>query len=118
MSEASLESQRNLSNSQEEVQSDMDKSVSQSESCTDDTHMTEIHINESNSAKHLSQERNAEDDEGHQDAVLQNCSSNDRVHTGTEENSDPRSANPQTSKSFKVILSTASLSAFSRSKLL
>lgn len=103
MTEASLESQRNLSDSHEEVQGDMDESVSQSESCTDDTHMTEININDSSSDKKLSHERNGEDDEGHQDAVIQHCSSSDRVHTLTEENSDPRSD--------KVMLSTASVSA-------
>ncbi|XP_017316909.1 arfaptin-1 isoform X2 [Ictalurus punctatus] len=102
MSEASLKSQRNLSCSQEEVQSDTDKSVSQSESITDDMHMTEIHINDSSSAEILSHERNDEDgddvDEGHQDAVMQNHSSNDRVHTVTEKISDPRTANPETSQ--------------------
>ncbi|XP_053475295.1 arfaptin-1 isoform X2 [Ictalurus furcatus] len=108
MSEASLKSQRNLSCSQEEVQSDMDKSVSQSESITDDMHMTEIHINDSSSAEILSHERNDEDgddvDEGHQDAVMQNHSSNDRVHTVTEKISDPRSANPETSQNVKVVM--------------
>lgn len=115
MSEASLKSQRNLSCSQEEVQSDTDKSVSQSESITDDMHMTEIHINDSSSAEILSHERNDEDgddvDEGHQDAVMQNHSSNDRVHTVTEKISDPRTANPETSQNVKVILSTAAVSS-------
>lgn len=114
MSEASLGPQRNLSDSQEAVQTDMDKSGSQSEGCTDDTHMTEIHINDGSSAKNLSRERNGADAEGYQDAVMHNCSSNDRVHTVAE----PRSTNPETSQSFKVILSTASVSALFCSKLL
>lgn len=117
MSEASLESQKSLSYSQEEVPSDMDKSVSQSESFTDDTHMTEIRINDSSSAKNLIRESNGEEDEGHHDAVMQNCSSN-AVHTVTEENSDPRSANPKTSQNLKVIFSTAMVSALFCSKLL
>ncbi|XP_060773281.1 arfaptin-1 isoform X1 [Neoarius graeffei] len=104
MSEASLESQRSLSDSQEEVPNDMDKSVSQSESFPDDTHMTEIHINDSSSAKNLIHESNGEEDEGHPDVVMQNCSSNDRVHTVTEENSDPKSANPETSQNLKVVM--------------
>lgn len=118
MSEASLESQRSLSDSQEEVPNDMDKSVSQSESFPDDTHMTEIHINDSSSAKNLIHESNGEEDEGHPDVVMQNCSSNDRVHTVTEENSDPKSANPETSQNLKVIFSTAVVSALLCSKLL
>lgn len=111
MSEASLESQRSLSDSQDEVQSDLDEAVSQSESCADDTHMTEISINDGSSDKNL-HERNGKDEEGHQDAVMRKCSSNDRAHTVTEENSDPRSAHPETAHSYKVILSSAEVSAF------
>ncbi|KAK3507543.1 hypothetical protein QTP70_028173 [Hemibagrus guttatus] len=97
MSEASLtESQRNLSVTQEEVQSEMDKSVSQSESLTDDTH-----LNAGSGTKHFSHERNGEeddDDEG-QDTVMQKCSSNDRVHTVTEEK-----ATPETPQNLKLVM--------------
>lgn len=106
MSEASLESQRSLSDSQDEVQSDLDEAVSQSESRADDTHMTEISVNDG------SHERGGKDEEGHQDAVMRKCSSNDRAHTVTEENSDPRSARPEMAHSYKVILSSAEVSAF------
>lgn len=91
MSGASLtESQRNRSVNQEEVQSEMDKSVTQAESLTDDTHFVE---------------RNGEDDdddEGQQDTVMQQYSSNDRVDTVTEETSAP-----ETPQNIKVKLSTA-----------
>ncbi|XP_026989826.1 arfaptin-1 isoform X2 [Tachysurus fulvidraco] len=100
MSEASLESEKNLTVTQEEVQSDMDKSVSQSESLTDDTHVTESHINASKGATNLSHERNGEDDEGHQDTVMQNRSNSDRVHTVTKEKS-----NPEASQNIKLVMS-------------
>lgn len=106
MSEASLESQKSLSVTQEEVQSDMDKSVSQSESLTDDTHVTESHINASKGAKNLSHQHNGEDDEGHQDTLMQNLSNSDRVHTVTKEK-----PNPEASQNIKVKLSTATVSA-------
>lgn len=118
MSEARLDSQRNLSKYQEEVQRDMDKSVSPSESCTDDMHMTEIHISDSSSAKNLSHEHTGEEEEGHQDAIMQNCGSNERVHTDPEENSDPSSTNPETSQNFKVMLLASWVSALFCSKLL
>ncbi|KAK2865927.1 hypothetical protein Q7C36_001983 [Tachysurus vachellii] len=100
MSEASLESQKSLSVTQEEVQSDMDKSVSQSESLTDDTHVTQSHINASKGAKNLSHQRNGEDDEGHQDTVMQNCSNSDSVYTVTKEKS-----NPEASQNIKLVMS-------------
>ncbi|XP_060720002.1 arfaptin-1 isoform X2 [Tachysurus vachellii] len=100
MSEASLESQKSLSVTQEEVQSDMDKSVSQSESLTDDTHVTQSQINASKGAKNLSHQRNGEDDEGHQDTVMQNCSNSDSVYTVTKEKS-----NPEASQNIKLVMS-------------
>ncbi|TTH23532.1 Arfaptin-1 [Bagarius yarrelli] len=48
MAEVNLDLQRNPSVAQEEILEDMEESVSQSESFSDDTHMTEIHIEQRN----------------------------------------------------------------------